>query len=278
MSDSNINETFGGSFDSEYGDNASAKLEPGETLGGKYRLEKRAGRGGMGEVWKAFDTIGERDVALKFVPRDVQRYEHEMQRVKETFKAVHALNHQYICPVHALEEDLVRGYYLVMKWLEGHTLDEVYKHIESDRNRLPIQYVPEILECVAEALDYAHKRGVVHRDIKPTNIFVNIKKGKIEEVNLIDFGIATEIRESMTRVSQVQFNTSGTRPYMPPEQWRGRKQDGRTDQYSLAVVAYELYAGNLPFSGADCEMLRLSVLQDTPEKIDGVPEAINAAL
>ena len=246
--------------------------------GGKYRLEKRAGRGGMGEVWKAFDTIGERDVALKFVPKDVQRYEHEMQRVKETFKVVHALNHQYICPVHALEEDPVHGFYLVMKWLDGYTLDEAYKHIECNGNRLPIQYVPQLLECVAEALDYAHNHGVVHRDIKPTNIFVNIQNEKVAEVNLIDFGLASEIRESMTRVSQVQFNTSGTRPYMPPEQWRGRKQDARTDQYSLAVVAYELYAGNLPFSGADFDMLRAAVMNDAPEKIKNIPDNINAAL
>ena len=250
----------------------------GQFWAGNTGWKNGPGAAVWGEVWKAFDTIGERDVALKFVPKDVQRYEHEMQRVKETFKAVHALNHQYICPVYALEEAPVHGFYLVMKWLDGYTLDEAYKHIECDGNRLPIQYVPQLLECVAEALDYAHNHGVVHRDIKPTNIFVNIQNEKVAEVNLIDFGLASEIRESMTRVSQVQFNTSGTRPYMPPEQWRGRKQDARTDQYSLAVVAYELYAGNLPFSGADFDMLRAAVMNDMPEKINAIPDTINAAL
>ena len=278
MSDSNINDTFGGSLTSEYGDNSSSKLEPEAILGGKYRLEKRAGRGGMGEIWKAFDTIGERDVALKFVPRDVQHFENEVRRVKETFKTVHELNHQNICPVYAMENDPVHGFYLVMKWLDGRTLEEFCNRKLKKGNRLPFQYVPVLLESVAEALDYAHKQKVIHRDVKPSNIFFKIEQGKIKEVYLIDFGLATEIRESMSRVSQVQFNTSGTRSYMSPEQWQARKQDAKADQYSLAVVAYELYAGYLPFTGSDMEILGLSVINDPPERIEGIPDSVNDAL
>ena len=276
---SDLNKTFGASFDGEYDESdVSSKLEPGMVFCEKYRLEKQAGRGGMGEIWKAYDTIGERYVALKFVPRDIQRHEEEMLRVKETFKTIHELNHQNICPVYSMENDPVHGFYLVMKWLVGYTLDEIHQRNAKEGGRLPIQYVPKLLECVADALDYAHKQKVVHRDVKPSNIFVRLKKGQIEEVSLIDFGLATEIRESMTRVSQVKINTSGTRPYMPPEQWRGRKQDAKTDQYSLAVVAYELYAGNLPFSGSDAFILRNAILNFKPERIEGIPDYINDAL
>ncbi|MCL2711525.1 MAG: protein kinase [Planctomycetaceae bacterium] len=110
------------------------------------------------------------------------------------------------------------------------------------------------------------------------NGYKNTAELAIADVQVIDFGLASEIRSSLTRVSQMRFDTSGTRPYMAPEQWRGRPQSGQTDQYALAVVAHELLAGYLPFDGDDFEMLRAAVLQDTVEAISGMSDHINAAL
>ena len=138
--------------------------------------------------------------------------------------------------------------------------------------------MPQILRGIADALDYAHAHKVIHRDVKPTNIFLKMNDGKLKEVMLIDFGIAAEIQMSMTHYTSAKINTSGTRPYMPPEQWLGQKQDAKTDQYALGVVAYELYSGHLPFMASDFCILRDCVLRYTPKKIDGLPAHINAAL
>ena len=134
---------------------------------------------------------------------------------------------------------------------------------------------------VAEALDSAHEQGVIHRDIKPTNILVQTDpndKEAIVDVQLVDFGLAAEIRKSMPRASQLEVGNSGTRPYMAPEQWRGQQQDGATDQYALAVVAYELLTGHLPFDSDDTTILRECVLRETPQKIDGITNTVNDAL
>ena len=100
-----------------------AVLEPGQVLGGKYQLEALAGAGGMGVVWKAYDTVGERFVALKFVPKEIRHQEAAMARVKTAFQTIQELTHQHICPVYVLEQDSRFGYYVVMKWLEGKTLE-----------------------------------------------------------------------------------------------------------------------------------------------------------
>ncbi|MDO4627658.1 MAG: protein kinase [Planctomycetia bacterium] len=277
----------------EFSDPFLLKLERGKVLSAKYRLEEKVGEGGMGVVWKAYDTVGERYVALKFVPAEIRYREEAIIQVKKTFSTIQALNHTHICPVLALEKDAVLGYYLVMKWLEGMTLAELQKTGLLRENGAEIRLVLPILEAVAEALDYAHAHHVIHRDVKPSNIFVALKQGKgtgkmtlgelmkvpeVAEVFLIDFGLATEIVETMTRFSKRKVDTSGTWPYMPPEQWKGKKQTPQTDQYALGVVAYELLAGERPFMISDVTLLRLAVMQDEPEEIRGRPESVNKAL
>ena len=273
------NRTIGSLPDSEsqFGEPAIT-LEPGMVLNDKYELLEQVGRGGMGVVWKAHDRVAERLVALKFVPRDLRRFEAEMKRARETFSKVHALNHQSICPLYGLEDGGVSiGHYIVMKYLDGYTLSSFVSQFDPKRKGLPLNKVTALITRVARALDYAHQNGVIHRDIKPSNIFLT-KTTHGYEVQVIDFGLADEIKSNLTRVSQVTFSTGGTRPYMAPEQWRGRLQTAATDQYALAVVAYELLTGHLPFEGNDIEMLRLAVLQDAPGPIRSIPEYVNAAI
>ena len=257
------------------------KLESGMVLNKRYELLTEIGRGGMGVVWKAHDRIGERTVVLKFVPCELNNFEGAIDQVKASFQLVRDLHHQHICPVYILEADEDFGYYIVMQWLDGETLDKYVTRMVGHQKPLPFAEVQRILRPVAEALDHAHghKIKIIHRDIKPSNIFLELDHAKkIRDVQVIDFGIADEIKESLTRHTQHTFNKSGTRPYMASEQWQGEKQTATTDQYALGVVAYELLSGHVPFQGSDQYQLGFAVLNVPPKPIAGQPEHVNAAL
>lgn len=249
-------------------------LESGAELGG-FQLKRRLRRGGMGEVWQAFDPTGERLVVIKVLPPELQRSPDEMARVKQTFNRVHNLQHQHICPVYLLGQDPRFGYFIVMKYLAGDTLSAYRMAYVQQHAGFPISQLIRVLTPVALALDYAHGRQIIHRDIKPQNIMLDADGS---DVQLVDFGLAAEIRTSVMRISQAQMEACGTYPYMAPEQWRGEMQDARTDQYALGVVAFELLAGRLPFEAADPTILRLCVLGDPVPPIDGAAPAVQAAI
>jgi len=249
-----------------------ALLEAGMELGG-FRLLKRLRRGGMGEVWQAHDVTADRLVVVKVLPPELQRSPDEMARVKQTFNRVHDLQHQHICPVYLLGRDSRFGYFLVMKYLEGDTLF-AYRTQRESHGRLTPAEVLAVLRPVAAALDYAHGRQIIHRDIKPQNIML---RSDGSDVQLVDFGLAAEVRSSAMRVSPVQMETCGTYPYMAPEQWRGELQDASTDQYALAVVAFELLTGHLPFETTDPAILRMCVLND-PVPQTGLTAAVFAVI
>ncbi len=247
---------------------------PGSRLNGIFRLEKQLGRGGMGEAWKAYDETADRYVVLKFIPKEVQHIQAAVDSVRDSFRKVHELQHQHICPVYGLFTDPDHGLYLAMKFIDGMPLDEYKQHRIEKSGKMSFSDAVQILWGIAKGLDYAHEKRVVHRDIKPQNVMISKKDG----VQIIDFGLAEEIRTSMAKFSEVVMEVSGTRPYMAPEQWQGRMQDARTDQYALAVTAYELFAGHPPFQGNDIGILRECVLNDPPEPIPMLPEHVNAAL
>jgi len=261
-------------------------LQPGVQLG-EYTLIEPVGRGGMGQVWKATD--GKRDVAVKVLPAEFRGNSAAVAQIDEAFRVVHALTHQHICKTLGLFNDVRNGPYLVMDFVSGITLTR-YQRTFPDR-RVPFPQAMDILRRVAQALDYAHQKtirsegrelhGVLHRDVKPDNILLVFDANqKLEEVWLIDFGLAAEIRNSMTKHTNKSADTRGTRPYMAPEQCRGKRQqwDGRTDQYALAVVAYELLAGHLPFDGDDEFSITYSILNEPPDPILDLPDAAWSAL
>ena len=250
-----------------------------------YELVEYVGRGGMGEIWLANEISGKRgevirEVAIKFVPRDIAKAEEEMERVESMFRQVHDLNHEHICQLYRMKHTPGFGTYIVMKYIEGTTLAKFALAVRRQHGKFPLKTLLEILRPVAAALDYAHKKNVVHRDIKPGNIMVvgDPKTLKIEDVQIIDFGLAVTFRASMSRVSQQKYSIAGARPYMAPEQWRGKFQDAATDQYALGVTAYELLTGVFPFDVDDVDILRQCVLNDAPDPIPGQPEAVNAAI
>ncbi len=206
---------------------------------------------------------------------------------------------------------------MVMRYAPGVTLSKWRRQFPD--GKVPLDQTLEIGRQIASALDYAHGEKIVHRDIKPSNVMVEtlaassagaddaamqnaecrmvglgagrhwplatdhwpLATSKIR-VRILDFGLAAEIRSSMSRVSTEAGDTSGTRPYMAPEQWLGKKQDGRTDQYALACVLYELISGEPPFAGVfetgDPIIMRTAVERDAPEEIEDIPPVMNAAL
>ena len=249
-------------------------------LGDSYILIKHLGSGGMGEVWLAnqmhVDSSGSetvsRQVVVKVVPPHVQDAEDEMDRVRSTFKTIHGLHHEHICPTYGLEQDDVYGFFLVMKYVNGPKLID---HCNTfPRRIIPLPEVLEIIRPIANALDYAHRKKVVHRDIKPQNIMIDKNDG----VQIIDFGLADQIRTSLSHVSQVRMGNSGTPHYMAPEQWDGLYQDAKTDQFSLAVMTYYFLTGRYPFPATNAEILRIQVHENVLPPIEGYPKSLHAVL
>ncbi len=257
----------------------SALPQPGDELGG-FRLEERLGRGGMGEVWKASDLVGERTVVLKLLHPELSHHTEQMAAVKQMFHRVHDLQHQHICPLYLLGHDVRYGYYVVMKYLKGDTLAAYRKAFVARHGKFPLSEVTRVLAPIAAALDFAHAAHVLHRDVKPQNIMLGDEAATRVEatMQLVDFGLAAELHSSPSRISSTSSIGGGTYSYMSPEQWRGEPLNARADQYSLAVVAYELLAGRRPFDSTDPTILRLCVLNDAAPSIEGLAEATRAVL
>ena len=248
-----------------------------ELLAGRFVLKSLLGRGGMGEVWLADDSMREDEVVIKVLPTELREDPVELARVRENFRRVNALHHNHICPLYDMGEDKGYGCFLVMKYIPGVTLKYYRWAYVQKHGHFPTEEVIRILGPVAEALDYAHSQQVVHRDIKPQNILIR-EDGT--DPKLVDFGLATEILRSVGRVTntRIRIDVSGTYPYMSPEQWRGQAQDGRTDQYALAVLAYELIAGEPPFDIVDVAAHKLAVLNDPVPESEHIPEAMYRSL
>jgi len=231
---------------------------------GRYVLESLIGRGGMGEVWKATDTVPGTTVAIKLLPKEIAGSEAEVRRLMESFLRVRELPHPNICPVYQFEIGSPLGPFLVMKYLSGISLAAYRLRYLAQPRPSTVGQVLSLLKPIAEALHFAHSRSVIHRDIKPENILLQPDGGNPQ---LVDFGLSAQVRRSMTNISQVQFDSSGTPLYMAPEQFRGRPQDGKADQYALAAVVYEMLTGNPPFHTCHPGSLRQCVLEEPPPEL-----------
>lgn len=206
---------------------------------GRYKLERELGRGAMGTVYLGKDPKINRVVAIKTLDLSAEFEESEIKQVKERFfreaETAGRLNHPNIVTIYDAgeEHDLA---YIAMEFLEGKDLTDKLE----EKKKLPMKWVLQISVQVADALDYAHKLGVVHRDIKPANIMYHG-----DSIKVTDFGIARITDNSKTKTGVVL----GTPSYMSPEQFSGKRVDGRSDLFSLGVTMFELLTGKQPFGG-----------------------------
>ncbi|MBQ7176989.1 MAG: SUMF1/EgtB/PvdO family nonheme iron enzyme [Victivallales bacterium] len=248
------------------------RLKVGDVILGQYEVLGDLGQGGMGVVYRCLDRVGRIEVAVKSLPPELAHDADEMEAVRYNFSLVASLVHQNIAACRTLAEDKASGEcYLVMEYVQGETLKS---YLRRHGGKLSLDEALPILRQVAEALDFAHGKKVMHRDIKPGNIMLCTDG----QVKVLDFGLAAQIRSSMSRVSQAYSGNSGTRQYKAPEQWEGRYQGAYTDQYALAVTAYETLSGNVPFDDDDVGIMSNAVLNGKVPPLPGLPAYANRAL
>ena len=220
---------------------------------GNYKIVGELGRGGMAVVYRAYQSSLNRYVAIKVLPPHLGFDQEFVERFQREALAAAQLRHPNIVVIHDVGHE--QGiYFIVMELLEGRTLKEI---IEGE-GELPVEQATRIVEQVAGALDYAHRRGFVHRDVKPANIFV----GDDGHTTLTDFGIAKAASEAqqLTRTGMLM----GTPEYMSPEQAEGVEVDYRTDLYALGVVLYLMLVGQVPFRGTTPHAILHSVIYEPP--------------
>jgi eukaryotic-like serine/threonine-protein kinase len=237
-------------------------LQSGARLG-PYGIVGIIGAGGMGEVYRARDTRLERDVAIKVLPAQLIDTAQARDRFQREARAVAALQHPNICTIHDVGDIGDGQAYLVMELLQGETLQQ-----RLARGRLDVVALIDIGIALAGALDAAHRAGIIHRDIKPGNVFLTPYGPKV-----LDFGLAKATRDTATDASVQATRTAvasltesgstvGTVAYMSPEQLRGEEVDGRTDLFSLGLVLYEMATGQPAFSGATSAVISAAILHE----------------
>jgi eukaryotic-like serine/threonine-protein kinase len=227
-----------------HGDGAVLSVLPvPRLLGGRYRLERRVGRGGMGTVYAAYDTALDRLVAAKLLRDDLVGGSHAAERFQSEARLAAALAHPNVVIVHDIGVTLSGRAFFIMELLEGSTLrDELQR-----AGRLPPARVLHIMRGVCAAVDAAHSRNMIHRDLKPENIFLC----RINDTpKVMDFGLAKALEASGTPALTEAGTVGGTLPYMAPEHVRGGESSSDWDLWALAVMAFEMIVGNLPFAGA----------------------------
>ena len=233
----------------------------GQTIS-HYKITEKLGEGGMGVVYKAQDTTLDRPVALKFLAAQLLEDENARERFIREAKAAAALNHPNICTVYEIDEAHEKSF-IAMEFVEGGSVRERVRE-----RPLPLDEALDIAIQTAEGLQVAHDKGIVHRDIKASNLIVT-PQGRVK---IMDFGLAQLAgRSHFTKTNTIL----GTPAYMSPEQAQRLPTDRRTDVWSLGVVIYEMVAGRLPFQAEREEAVSYAIVHQEPEPLTalrvGVP-------
>src|SRR5271166_2987184 len=242
----------------------------GTLIGGRYRLEAQIGRGGMSSVYRAFDVVLERRVAIKLMHREIASDSDQLERFRREARSVAQLSDPHVVTViDAGEEHSAEGEsapYIVFEYVEGETLKDLIRRDGPLEIAQAIAYAVEI----ARALGAAHEHQIVHRDVKPQNVLIGVEGG----AKITDFGIArTLTEEGLTMAGRVL----GTTDYVSPEQALGQPVTGQSDLYSLGVVLYEMLTGSVPFQGSSPVAVAMKhVREEVPDVLLARP-ALSAA-
>src|SRR5688500_9181439 len=229
---------------------------------GPFEILAPLGAGGMGEVYRARDTRLDRTVAIKLLPGELlNAADRRVERFRHEARVIARITHPNICTLHDIGED-GSSIFLVMEYVDGATLA---RRLED--GALPLPLAMRIAIQIADALDHAHRHGVVHRDLKPANIMLTR-----DSVKLLDFGLA-KLKEPDEQVVMDRTETArltdagtimGTDPYMAPEQIEGHDVDARTDIFAFGVVLYEMVSGRRPFAGDSRASLMAAIVAAEP--------------
>jgi hypothetical protein len=242
-----------------------------ESIGDSYKLLELLGRGGMGIVYRAREVALDRDVALKVLALDPILAPDAYSRFEREAKLAARLDHPHIVPIFAVGQRQNVAFY-TMRLVRGGNLEDLI----GAGKQLALDHVVKLLKEVAAALDHAHRQGVVHRDIKPANVLL----GESGHAMVADFGIAKAL--SNTESGATGTGIIGSPGYMSPEQWRGAEIDGRADQYSLGIVAFEMLTGKRPFETPQVQdLLRMHLSAEVPPLSHfrtGLPQGVDEAL
>ena len=238
-----------------------------------YTIDRLLGKGGMGEVYLAHDTVLDRDVAIKFLPDTIQHDAGARERFLREAKSAAALDHPFICKIFEAGDHAGKAF-IVMEYVEGQDLQK-----KLEKEHLPLRESLRIISEIAEALEEAHKKGIVHRDLKPANIMITPQG----HTKVMDFGLAKhfqplggDIAHTLTQASLTgQGVITGTIAYMSPEQARGNPVDHRSDIFSLGIIFYEMIAGKHPFSKLTPVETLTSILRDPTPPPRITPKSVN---
>jgi serine/threonine protein kinase/tetratricopeptide (TPR) repeat protein len=264
---------------------SAAQLPGRESLIGQtishFQIVERLGAGGMGSVYKAEDIRLHRFVALKFLPEELERHPQAFERLRQEAQAASALNHPNICTIYDIGDFEGRPF-IAMELLEGRTLKDWLaapspSPVAIGTSPLQLETMLALAIQVADALEAAHARGIIHRDIKPQNVFV-VPRGASLQAKILDFGIAKQLSgsesvataEASSRTQDVRIAMTasgqllGTASYMSPEQARGQQLDARTDLFSFGAVLYEMTTGQQAFPGDTAQLVIDAILNSEP--------------
>ncbi|AGB21185.1 protein kinase-like protein/extracellular solute-binding protein, family 3 [Mycobacterium sp. JS623] len=233
---------------------------------GHYQLQKLIGRGGMGEVYRAYDTKTDRIVALKVLPHHLAEDATFQQRFRRESQAAAGLNDPHVVPIHGFGE-IDGRLYLDMRLIEGRNLGTMLEDAEGEP--LGASFAVNVVEQVATALDAAHEAGLIHRDVKPSNILITDR----DFVYLIDFGLARTAGEKGLTTAG---NTLGTLAYMAPERFEGAQIDPRADIYALTCVLYECITGQRPYPAESYEQQIKGHMVSPPPRPSAIDQKLSA--
>ncbi len=261
--------------------NKPPSIETGSLLAKRFRIEQLIGSGGMGDVYRAFDLRTERTCALKIVRKDSAFGRHAAVRMRQEAEITARLFHPNIVEVFEAHETESGLFYIVMELLEGQDLQSFLR----THPKLPLARTLEIIRPIASALYTAHCMGIVHRDVKPSNVFLSYPNGAAIEVpKLLDFGLARHIGDSLRSTGLTKNLVIGTIEYLSPEATEPSQLqlDARTDQWSLAVLVFRMLSGYLPFDHPDplvqCLRIRTREAPSLSRFVSGLPTHVPATI